>query len=437
MGLSLETPADGRAALPPAAPDALDPRSPAEARFRAVWEASADAMVLSDAAGIVRDVNAAYVRLYGYLSEELIGRSFTVIFPPEARPAAAAEYRQTFARPELAPLVAATVRRADGTLRQVEVSYTFLLDAAGRRTDMLSVIRDVTARAAAEAERAALQAREESSRAEMERVREAFLTSASHDLKSPLTTIRGLAQLARRRLRRSADPIAADATALLLRLEQSTSQMARLLDELSDVLVGPAGAPLDLQRGPVDLVALARDAVEQTAGLTPHAVTFAASVAEAPVWGDDHHLRRVLENLLSNAVKYSPGGTPIVVRAWVAPDTAGAAAVLSVSDRGLGIPAEDLPYVFDRFRRGANVVRRIRGSGVGLASAQHIVAAHGGTISVASVEGQGSTFTLRLPLASGATPASAPGVVRSAAGRAAGAAAVSEASAVPSPGGAG
>ena len=117
----------------------------------------------------------------------------------------------------------------------------------------------------------------------------------------------------------------------------------------------------------------------------------------------------MLENLLSNAVKYSPGGTPVVVRAGIAPDAAGAAAVLSVSDRGLGIPAEDLPYVFDRFRRGANVVRRIRGSGVGLASARHIVAAHGGTISVASVEGQGSTFTLRLPLASEPAPAGAPG----------------------------
>jgi PAS domain S-box-containing protein len=415
MGPSLHTPEIGRAVTPPAACDALDP-PPAEARFRAVWEASADAMVLSDAAGIVRDVNEAYVRLYGYPAEALIGRSFTIIFPPEARPAAAAEYGQTFARPDVAPLVAATVRRADGTLRQVEVSYTFLLDGAGRRTDMLSIVRDVTGRTAAEAERATLQAREQASRAEMERVREAFLSSASHDLKSPLTTIRGLAQLARRRLKRSADPIAADTTALLLRLEQSTSQMSRLLDELSDVLVGPAGVPLDLQRAPVDLVALARDAVVQSAGLTPHAVTFEASVTRAAVWGDDHHLRRVLENLLSNAVKYSPGGTPIVVHAGAAPATAAAPdgeAVLSVSDRGLGIPAADLPHVFERFRRGTNVVRRIRGSGVGLASARHIVVAHGGTISVVSVEGQGSTFTVRLPLASesaaaGQTVADAP-----------------------------
>jgi signal transduction histidine kinase len=90
-----------------------------------------------------------------------------------------------------------------------------------------------------------------------------------------------------------------------------------------------------------------------------------------------------------------------VVHARGDEDEHGSWAVVTIEDRGLGIPAADLPYVFDRFRRGGNVQRHIAGSGIGLTGAKQIVAQHGGAISVQSVEGEGSTFTLRLPLLTG------------------------------------
>jgi len=114
---------------------------------------------------------------------------------------------------------------------------------------------------------------------------------------------------------------------------------------------------------------------------------------------DGPRIERVVRNMLDNAIKYSPAGGDVVVRARREEDDGGSWAVVTIEDRGLGIPASDLPFVFDRFRRGGNVQRHIAGSGIGLTGAKQIVAQHGGAISVQSVEGEGSIFTLRLPLA--------------------------------------
>jgi signal transduction histidine kinase len=117
------------------------------------------------------------------------------------------------------------------------------------------------------------------------------------------------------------------------------------------------------------------------------------------VW-DEVRLGRVLDNLLDNAVKYSPRGGAVNVSIAMEKDQL---AVLSVSDRGEGIPDADLPHIFERFQRGQNVKGRIPGTGIGLAGVQRIVQEHQGTIDVDSQVGVGTTFTIRLPL--GALPA--------------------------------
>ena len=112
-------------------------------------------------------------------------------------------------------------------------------------------------------------------------------------------------------------------------------------------------------------------------------------------WWDTVRLERVLGNLLSNAVKYSPEGGIITVKVTKEGDQW---AVLSVEDQGVGIPADDLPHIFDRFHRAANIAGQIKGSGLGLASAHQIIKQHGGTITATSQQGKGATFTVRLPL---------------------------------------
>jgi signal transduction histidine kinase len=113
---------------------------------------------------------------------------------------------------------------------------------------------------------------------------------------------------------------------------------------------------------------------------------------------DASRLTRVLDNLLANAIKYSPNGGPIHIQVSQVQREDGVWAIVTIQDHGLGIPSSDLPSIFDPFHRASNVRQQIEGSGLGLASARQIVEAHGGTISVSSQEGVGSTFRISLPV---------------------------------------
>jgi signal transduction histidine kinase len=112
---------------------------------------------------------------------------------------------------------------------------------------------------------------------------------------------------------------------------------------------------------------------------------------------DAPRLERVLSNVLGNAIKYSPDGGPIVVRIDRRDTETMQWAIVSVADQGVGVPAGDLPHVFERFHRGTNV-GRIAGSGIGLAGSKGIVEQHGGTVDIESAEGIGTTITLQLPI---------------------------------------
>jgi signal transduction histidine kinase len=241
-----------------------------------------------------------------------------------------------------------------------------------------------------------LEARVEQATAELRdqiQLRDDFMASVSHDLKSPLTFIKGLSSLRRRRAKPTADN-----QSLLDALEQiegSAGRMARQLDDLVDASRLQAGRPLELRREPTDLVALAREVAREHQETTDrHVVQVNSSQPQVVGDWDAARIERVLSNLLNNAIKYSPRGGAVSVR--VATDER--AAIMQVQDQGEGIPECDLPHIFERFRRGANVEHRIPGTGIGLAGARQIVELHGGTILAESRVGEGSTFTVQLPL---------------------------------------
>jgi signal transduction histidine kinase len=230
--------------------------------------------------------------------------------------------------------------------------------------------------------------------------RESFLATVSHDLKNPLATVKGLAQFMHWRLSTGRTTDLAPIVEALDGIQHATLRMATLIEELVDIAHLQSGKPLELDHQVTDLVPLTRQAVAQHQQTTPrhqfHVRETAARLLG--VW-DAARLERVLGNLLSNAVKYSPDGGDITVTLARDEDAGGAWAVLTVGDQGVGIPADDLPHIFTRFHRASNVVGRIAGTGLGMAAARHLVEQHGGTIAVTSQEGQGSAFTVRLPLA--------------------------------------
>jgi signal transduction histidine kinase len=235
-------------------------------------------------------------------------------------------------------------------------------------------------------------------------LRDEFLAAASHDLKNPLAAVKGITQLLERRARRWATPEGQTFVDRLQRIDVSLTRMTRLIDTLLDVTRVQMGQPLPLDRRPLDLVALARQVVEEQQQSTErHQLRVEATVPELIGAWDADRLSRLLANLLNNAVKYSPAGGEITLT--VRPDTVAGEpwAVLMVRDQGIGIPAADLARIFERFQRARNAEGQIRGTGIGLAAARQVVEQHGGQISVESQEGQGSTFTVRLPLVPAAT----------------------------------
>ncbi len=341
----------------------LAARRESEERFRAVWEATSEAMALSDPEGIVLAVNPAYCALYGRASDEFVGQEFAVIFPPEERAGAMAQYRAVFADPDSPRSYEARVQRPDGSERVVEARADFLI-REGQRVAMISAIRDVT------------------ERKRLDQAQQDFVAMAGHDLASPLTVLRARAQLMLRRQ-------AYDEESLTAILEQTT-RMDRLITDLRDLAQVDGG--LALQREPVDLVRLAEAGVERARTLaTGHAVRLEAPGAPVVVLGDPDRLGQVLDNLLGNAAKYSSRGGDIVVRVEAAEE-----ARLSVSDQGPGIPADVLPRLFERFYRGSHASEEA-GLGLGLYISRMLVEAHGGRIWAQSTPGAGSTFIAVLP----------------------------------------
>lgn len=229
--------------------------------------------------------------------------------------------------------------------------------------------------------------------------RQEFLAAAAHDMRNPLTIIRGFTQVVKRQVARLDLPAGDPLLEALEEVEGSAEQLGGFIDELMDVTRLQAGEELRLETAPIDLVAMAgRLAARHQRTTERHRITVEGSGLEVVGDWDGRRLDRVLSNLLSNAIKYSPAGGDIRVVLRPEDSPGGRWAVLSVHDQGLGIAAKDLDRVFQAFARGDNVVGVIPGVGIGLASARRIIEQHGGAISVESEEGKGSVFTVRLPV---------------------------------------
>ena len=230
----------------------------------------------------------------------------------------------------------------------------------------------------------------------------AFVDATAHDLRNPLTAVLGQTQLLQRRLRRERAIDPADVATRLATIAGAANRAAGLIDDLMDTVRLRAGQPLEFRLAELDLARMVNACVDEARRVGPsHDVRLESDRGAFMVQADGPRIERVIRNMLDNAIKYSPGGGEITVRIRRAADTSGSWADLSIQDRGIGIPAADLPHVFDRFHRGGNVAGRIAGSGIGLTGAQQIVAQHGGVIAAESIEGEGSTFTMRLPLVAG------------------------------------
>lgn len=335
------------------------------ARLASIVESSQDAIFRCGVDGTIVDWNRGAEQLFGYTAAEIVGKNVRLLIP-KSRAEEPSRIVQTLLRGEEVQTYETERRRKDGSLVQVEIRPSAIRNLDGELVGIAVIGRDVTARK------------------RLEQAQEDFLAMASHDLRSPVTVLRGRAQLMRRRK-------SYDEAAIEVILEQA-QRIDRLVSDLQSVVQLEA-SEFKLHRGAVDLAKLAREAVARVTAQGKARIALEAP--PEPIVGDwdRDRLAQVFDNLLGNAVKYTPPDTGISIRIGAADGEA----TFTVADRGPGIPGEALPRLFDRFYR-ADQSGRSSGMGLGLYIARMLVEAHGGRIAVESREGEGSAFTVTLPI---------------------------------------
>lgn len=216
-----------------------------------------------------------------------------------------------------------------------------------------------------------------------------FVADASHELRTPVTTIRGYAEL----FRTGGLADTGDLSEAMRRTEQEAVRMGSLVDDLLHLARLDQGRPLEQQ--PIDLALLADDAARDARAVDPERPITTDLDGPLLVLGDDARLRQVLGNLLANARQHTPPGSPITLRLG----RSDGRAILEVADQGPGMTEESVTRAFERFYRAdPSRSRHQGGSGLGLAIVQATVEAHGGTVSLRSAPGAGTTVRIELPL---------------------------------------
>jgi signal transduction histidine kinase len=219
-----------------------------------------------------------------------------------------------------------------------------------------------------------------------------FISVISHELRTPVALIKGYVGTLRREDAQWDPAVVRDSLSVI---EQEADRLTGLIDDLLDASRLQAGG-LSLSKTEMDLAALARGLEERFRVQAPHHVLRLDFPAELPlVLGDESRLTQVLANLLSNAAKYAPQGTQVTVEGRARPEEV----VVCVHDEGPGIPAEDVPRVFDRFFRSSEASRRTKGAGLGLYLARAVIEAHGGRIWVDDRPMSGARICFSLPRA--------------------------------------
>jgi signal transduction histidine kinase len=289
-------------------------------------------------------------------------------------------------------------QRSEAALRQAhDVLEQRVRDRTANLATANEALRaEIAERKRVEEERARLLVREQQARLEAEaavRLRDQFLSIASHELKTPLTTLLGNTQLLRRRVAREGGLSQRNQQALGV-VEQQATRLKKLIEALLDISRIQNGQ-LTVARQWIDLNALASRMVREVQPiLHQHTIEFSSTDTPLLIEGDELRLEQVLQNIIQNAVKYSPSGGMITVHT----EAQNGHACVSVSDQGIGIPQASLGHLFERFYRAENAeAQHISGMGVGLYLVKEIVGLHGGEIEVSSTEGAGSRFTIRLP----------------------------------------
>lgn len=357
-------------------------------RLAAIVEKSADGIMILDAARQVLVINHALVEMTGISAADAVGRACHDVLTLEnviGVDLCQADDPLDFSGSEMS-CEGELVRPGKKALT-VTVTYTPLFDAKEQLENVIVNIHDIT------------RFREE------EEIKSTFTTIISHELKTPVALIKGYAQTL---ARPDATWDGETARQSLQIIEEEADRLEALINNLLDVSRIQAGG-LRLDFADVNLAALVYKVADAYRTQTDrHRIEVDIPESLPPIWADEERVRQVLTNLIANAIKYSPDGGLIRIGGWIDRVEDKERVVLYVADQGIGIPAEDLSRIFNRYYRVDSSLRRsTAGVGLGLFLSKAIMDAHGGAIWARSEPRHGATFFIALPV-EGAGPDQAP-----------------------------
>lgn len=362
---------------------ALDELRKSEERYRTVIEnVGVGVVVVQD--GRMVFANPSLERIVGHPREYLLSQHYTATVHPDDLPVMRDRHERRLRGDEVDSMYGFRVITQAGEVRSLELSAVQI--EWGKREATLIFVVDATARLQAElTQRQTLQRQ-----TELNDMKSRFISVASHEFRTPLAFILSSAELLKHYGDRLPEPEKAEVIATI---ETGVQRMTQMLDRV--LLLGKVEAQmLEFQPAEVNLQTLCQDLVEDAR--IQHSETgceLALEFEARPAVGffDEKLLRHIFGNLLSNAIKYSPQGGKVLFRVF----SSEGRVAFEVADQGIGIPAEELPHLFEWFHRASNV-GEIQGTGLGLAIVKNSVDLHGGRIEVASVVGRGTRFTVTL-----------------------------------------
>jgi PAS domain S-box-containing protein len=376
----------------------------------AIIESAEDAIITKTLEGIITSWNKGAERIFGYTAQEIIGKPVATLIPPDhidEEPRILARLR----RGERIEHYETVRSRKDGTLVNISLTVSPIRGPGGQVIGASKIARDITERKEAEAERERLFALEQQARSESEeanRLKDEFLATVSHELRTPLTSILGYSKMLCSGM--LGEKETAHAVDAIERNARAQAQIVNDILEVSRIITGKLS--LDLRQiSPVPAVESAIDTIRPTVGAKGVRLITSLDPSIGPVLIDPDRLQQIAWNLLSNAAKFTSPGGHIEVRL----EELDGQVKLKVSDTGIGIAPDFLPFVFDRFRQADSSITRTHGGlGLGLALVRYLAELHGGSVKAESQgEGRGATFIVAFPLAvsDGADNASSPSLV--------------------------
>lgn len=350
-------------------------------RLAAILQNSADGVMILDAEARVLSINHALERMTGWRAADVVGRDHDEVITwkklEQGDLKKALDDGWPFNHAPNAPetlYVEGDLQRADGLTISLGIVYSPLLTAEGHLTSIIGNVRDIT------------------NFRQAQEMQSTFISTISHELKTPVALIKGHAATLRREDVEWDNQIVREYSAVI---EEEADRLAMLIENLLTTSKIQAQRTLELNRDDVRLDQLASRSVERFStqtGIHQFKLNFPPDFPV--IQGDEQRLRQVIDNLLSNAIKYSPEGGVIEVGGMVDDQRV----TLYVRDEGVGLSETDRDRIFERFYRVDDALsRRTQGTGLGLFLARSIVEAHGGTMRVESQLGHGSTFYVTLP----------------------------------------